>query len=208
MEQGSKEWHKDRLGKITASNAHKIMGPRGLGKTGETYIYELVSGEMGVYMEDVTSAAMRWGSDLEADAREYYSIAFKVEVEQKGFIHNGKNFECGFSPDGIVNDQIGQEIKCPYNPGNHVKHLTINSAADLKELSKEYYWQIMFSMWCCGFKKWHFVSYDPRFTGSKRMHVVPIEADEKEFEIIEARVKEALELKHDILSRINHENNN
>ena len=208
MKQGSKEWHKERLGKITASNAHKIMGPRGLGKTGETYVYELVSGEMGVYMEDVTSAAMRWGTDLEDDAREYYSIAFNVEVEQKGFIHNGKNFECGFSPDGIVNDQIGQEIKCPYNPGNHVKHWTIKSAADLKELSKEYYWKIMFSMGCSGLKKWHSGSYDPRFTGSQRMHVVPIGPDEKEFELIEIRVKEALVLKETILNRINHENNN
>jgi len=204
MEQGSREWHVDRRGKITASNAHKIMGARRLGKTGETYIYELVSGEMGVDQEEVSSAAIRWGSELEDDAREYYSLAFDVEVEQKGFIHHPENFECGFSPDGMVETLgLGLEIKCPYNPGNHVKYLTIKNALDLKELKSEYYWQVMFSMWCSGLKKWHFVSYDPRFTGSKRMHAVLIEADENGFELINSSVNEALKLKQDILNKIN-----
>lgn len=203
MIQGSNEWYKERLGKITASNAHKIMSPKGLGKTGETYVYSLVAGEMGAMQEKISSAAMWWGIEHEDDARAYYKIAFGVEeLEQVGFIHHPTNFECGFSADGMVENILGAEIKCPYNPENHVKHLAVKNGSDLLTINKDYYWQCMFSMWCSDLEKWHFISYDPRFTGTYRMNAAVIERNKEHLDLIGERVDIALKLKHKIIKEI------
>lgn len=208
MKQRTREWRHDRLGKITASNAHKIMSDRGLGKTGETYIYELVAGSFGVDKEEVDSASMRWGRELEEDARMYYELACECDVELTGFIEHLENDQLGFSPDGIINDRIGYESKCPYNPGIHIKHMMIKNGEDLKKLHLEYYWQIMFSFYCSDLIYWHFVSYDPRFTGKQRMHIVRIDRNSYDLELIEKRVKEALELKQKIENIINNGKSN
>ena len=43
IEQGSAEWHSLRLGLITGSQVHRLMGVKGLGQTGLTYIDEIIS---------------------------------------------------------------------------------------------------------------------------------------------------------------------
>ena len=43
MEQRSDEWYEIRRGKFTASEIHKLMGVKGLGKTGLTYIDDVVA---------------------------------------------------------------------------------------------------------------------------------------------------------------------
>ena len=38
--QRSEEWFKQREGRATASEIHKLMGIKGLGETGKTYAFE------------------------------------------------------------------------------------------------------------------------------------------------------------------------
>ena len=65
MEQRSEEWYEIRRGKFTASNIHKLMGVKGLGKTGLTYIDEVVADMLSDESEDerFENKAMRWGAD-------------------------------------------------------------------------------------------------------------------------------------------------
>ena len=37
----TKEWFDQRLGKFTSSRIHELMGIKGLGKTGESYAFEI-----------------------------------------------------------------------------------------------------------------------------------------------------------------------
>ena len=62
MEQRSDEWYEIRRGKFTASEIHKLIGVKGLGKTEITYIDEVVADALSEEVEDerFDNTAMRW----------------------------------------------------------------------------------------------------------------------------------------------------
>lgn len=47
VDQHTPEWLAQRKGRFTASEVHKLMGIKGMGKTGETYVLEKVAEELG-----------------------------------------------------------------------------------------------------------------------------------------------------------------
>jgi hypothetical protein len=210
MEAGSKEWQAFRSGRFTASECHKLMGEKGgiTTATAQTYIMEKVAETLtGGWHDDMSTVATRWGNDLEPEASMYYELAFSQVIEKPDPQCPAWSNEVSGSPDGIVyNDSqvYGIEFKCPYNPANHVKHMLIRSAEDLKTTSKEYYWQILTYMLIFELPMWEFVSFDPRFSGDKRMHVVEIKRSQVESDIdrLHKSLLEAIKVKHEYLKRI------
>lgn len=210
MEANSQEWHKFRHGRFTASECHKLMGEKGCltTATAQSYIMDKVAETLtdGWY-DEVDTIATRWGKSLEPDATAYYELAFSVTVEKPDPQCPQWSEDVSGSPDGLIytdKEIYGIEIKCPYKPSNHVRHLLIRSVDDLKTTSKEYYWQIVCYMLIFELQKYEFVSFDPRFTGDKRMHVVEIKKAQVETDI--AKLKESLlkavEIKNEYLKRI------
>lgn len=210
MEAGSNQWHQFRSGRFTASECHKLMGEKGgvNTQTAQSYIIDKVAETLtGGWHDEMSTVATRWGNDLEPDARDYYQIAFKCTVEKPDTQCPEWSDDVAGSPDGLVYtdaEVYGIEIKCPYNPANHVKHMLIRSAADLKSTAKEYYWQVVCYMLIFGLQKYEFVSYDPRFSGDKRMHVVIITRGQVEPDIERLReaLLEAIKIKNEYLKRI------
>jgi hypothetical protein len=194
----------DRMGLFTASSIHKIMGVKGLGETGLTYIKTKVAEALGVREDEVFGKAINWGNENEDEAKEYYSIASKTEIITPDFTVASWNKDFGCTPDGLIKGQKkGIEIKCPYVPANHIDNLLIRSQNDLKTIRKEYYWQIVACMAVMDYDKWDFVSYDPRFTGSNRMISVEIIRDINDEDLLKSRIIEASAIKQDILNRLN-----
>ncbi len=181
MLQRSDEWHKARLGKFTASQIYNLMGVRGLGQMGETYISDVVSEVLtGKDTELPNLYALEWGEQHEPIAKMYYEGATGRTIEEVAFIENPKYKNCGASPDGIVlTDKFGLEIKCPQNQTNHTKHLNLRNQAELKKQMPKYYWQIMFCMLMSNYNKWQFISFHPHFTEHKdlRMFVMNVNKD-------------------------------
>lgn len=207
----SDEQKKKRLGMFTGSEIYKLMGARGFGKTGETYIYEKASeiftGQSA--KQDFSSAATSWGNDHELEAMLYYESATKNKVVKGKTLNNG--IICG-TPDGLCErismytgdvDKFGIEIKCPFNPGNHMQNLLMNSQDDLLKLRPEYYWQCISYMWLTKLNKWVFCSYDPRFTDNKRMLILNLNQDENHLNLMKERVAEAKKILKNIISKIN-----
>ena len=161
VEQGSSEWLKLRLGKITASKMKDLL-TNGRGgkpsKTAETYMYELIAerltGESKPFFEN---DAMRWGTDKEPEARAMYELHNNVTVEEVAFIELDENI--GMSPDGLVGDKGLLEIKCPATVTQLKRALT-------DDYSSDYTAQIQMQLWVSGREWCDFVSYDPRLTGS------------------------------------------
>ena len=203
MEQRSEEWFEIRRGKFTASNIHKLMGVKGLGKTGLTYIDEIVADMLSDESEDerFENKAMRWGIDWEPVAAAWYAKAFNKELEERGFILYSK--DAGASPDRlIVDEKKGIEIKCPFNRANHLKHLKLNDASELKAECPEYYWQIMFNILCCDYESWDFVSFDPRYREDLKLFALEIKRNDEDCKLLEQRLVEAIEIKNNILKTI------
>ena len=198
----SKEQKELRNGRFTGSEVHKLMGAKGFGKTGETYIMEKVAEFLtGQSVKpEFSAASTQWGIEHELEAQLYFESATGSKIIKSDTIDN--TFICG-TPDGLIQDQkIGFEIKCPFNSGNHLKNLLLESAADLLSLHPEYYWQCVSYMWLTGFSKWKFCSYDPRFKESKRMLILNLELNNEHLELLKNRVNEAQLMYNNLIEKL------
>jgi hypothetical protein len=208
IEYGSLEWRKQRLGNFTASEIYKLMGARGgvETQTAQSYILEKVAEVLTGIPADMGftgSAATEWGVQHEPDAREYYEIAFRCEVDLTGYIVADFAPEAGGTPDGIIAAKNkGIEIKCPYNSMNHIRYLMIKNTNQLKIISPQYYWQVQMYMMLSYLDEWDFVSYDPRFTGKKRMFVFTVKRQDEAVARLKTNILLAINQKHEILQQI------
>jgi putative phage-type endonuclease len=116
-EQGTAEWHKQRLGKLTASRFGDAIDTLKNGTASSKqvgYAYELLSERLtGLSQPFFETADMRWGKGQEAYARLAYQEATGLSVQEVGFIQAPWHHQCGVSPDGLVGDDGLIEIKCP-----------------------------------------------------------------------------------------------
>lgn len=157
-EQGDATWVKARSGIPTASSFHKIITPTTgkLSAQSDTYLFELVAERLlGVSLDDVTSQWMERGREMEDLGRNWYEFNRDVDVERVGFCLTDDG-RAGFSPDGLIGDDGGLEIKCP-SAAVHVGYM-------LGEAATKYRCQIQGSLWITGRKWWDFVSYNPSLT--------------------------------------------
>jgi putative phage-type endonuclease len=152
-EQRSEEWYQIRKGKMTASNAAAIASN---GKGLETYIYSLMAEKYSTGAEEGwTSADMQRGIDQEAQARMTYEIEYE-SVTEVGFVELDEHTGC--SPDGLVGEDGGIEIKC-VNDANFFKLLVDGEkAADPK-----YMWQVQMCLLITGRKWWDLIFYSTNF---------------------------------------------
>lgn len=205
-EQRSAEWFEKRLGRFTSSEIYKLMtSPKSktetLSEGAKTYVMEKVAETLtGQPKPSFDSIAMSWGTENEPQAREWYTKLAGIEVQEYGFITYGEH--AGGSPDGLVGIDGGIEIKCPYVSSNHVAHLEITDNESMLSTAKDYYWQMQSLMFFSGRKWWDFVSCDPRFSLPAGFHIVRITADQEHHELIEAKLKAAIDLKLSIIERI------
>jgi len=190
--QGSDEWLKHRLGKATASrfkdllSQPKAVKDRETGKlsaTARSYMLELVAETLTEESKFFSSAATQWGNDNEDNARDLYEFMTNNTVEQIGMATIDELSQVGASPDGLIGDDGGIEIKCPYNSAVHVDTLLSG------EMPKEHMAQVQGCMWVTGCKWWDFVSYDPRINDSDLcIFIKRIERDEEYISTLKTRV--------------------
>jgi hypothetical protein len=113
--QGSDEWHRVRLGLLTASEIKLILTPTlkvaDNDKT-RAHVYDLLAQRITQHVEpSYQSYDMERGNFEEEQARSRYNDDY-APVEECGFITNDKlGFMLGYSPDGLVGDDGQIEAK-------------------------------------------------------------------------------------------------
>jgi len=172
--QGSDEWYAARLGKATASRFSDVLNK----KTGRgTYMIRLAAERLtGNGQDNYTNAAMEWGKEHEADAREHYKIIYHQEVKQVGFAE--LNEWVGASPDGLIGDEGLAEIKCP-NSSTHISYIVKN------KMPSKYNPQVQGQLWVTGRQWCDFISYDPRLS-CRPLWSTRIQRDEEYIKNLEA----------------------
>lgn len=157
-EQGTEEWFMARLGIPTSSNFSKIITPTGKLSTQSLGYQDQLMAEfiLGVPSEGYVNSDMETGSEREPEARILYEAITGNEVSQVGLVYrdNSKTISC--SPDGLIGDYKGIEIKCP-KLSTQIRRVRENV------LPTEYITQVQGSMWITGFKEWDFFSYHPQY---------------------------------------------
>lgn len=172
IEQGTEEWKKLRLGKITASNFDRVITRSGqyANKASDTFAFELASAIFLDYEdESYKSPDMERGNELEPLARQEYESFNFVNVEQVTFIDCG---DYGCSPDGLVGNDGAIEIKCP-KAKTHFKYIRDDKVPD------EYYAQCQGILMCSGRKWLDFASYHPNVKQEYRLFIKRVERDEE-----------------------------
>lgn len=194
-EQGSPEWHQDRLGKVTASRIADVM-MKSTTAGYQNYLAQLVCERLtGQPTEGFVSAAMQHGTETEPQARAMYELATGVDVEQVGFIDHPAMEGSGASPDGLVGANGLVEIKCP-QPATHIKTLTG------AKIDRKYLLQMQWQMACTGRTWCDFVSFSPDLTAELQMHVCRVEADAELIREIDDAVRSFLVAVRELTERL------
>lgn len=206
--QGTSEWLMQRRGLFTGSEIENICKPKGLGATGETYIYQKVAEiltppEFDTHFEN---EATRWGNEQEPLAAHVHERRKNVMTEEIGFqVHPLYSF-LGASPDRKVfdNGTIGvAEYKCPFNGENHIKHMMIDSVEYFKANFPKYYWQTICEYICTPDVTFvDFISFDPRMEKKFRFFCFRFVPSEDDCTFLINRAIEAEKKKQEILTKI------
>lgn len=191
MNQRSESWLNIRIGKLTASQASRIYA-RGRGL--ESLCQELANEKRtGKKIKKTITPAMERGIILEEPARKMFEARKGIKVKEVGFVEEDEF--CGCSPDGLIGDDSGIEIKCP-QANTYKKYLND------KKIDPRYYAQMQMNMLLTGRSSWWYVVYNPDFT--PKMIVREVKADKKYQQELrvgieegKARIKELLEQKQD-----------
>lgn len=195
IDQRSEEWFAERAGKITASRMHDVMLPREREpfKSGPRkgqpkpppkalldYAKQLAAERLTSRpRKQVKAAALQWGQDVEPAAVAAYQAETGVIVTLCGFIQHPMHDFIGASPDFLVGDDGGGEIKSPESSEVHLDTL-------LCGLPPEHIEQIQGGMWVTGRAWWDFVSYHPNFPADLRLYIQRVPRDESYIEQLEA----------------------
>lgn len=206
IDQRSEEWHKLRMGRFTCSEIHKLMTePRSkiakeageLSETAKTYVMEKVAETITGHRHEISGPALAWGEEWEPYAKTMYEQVFDM-VQEIGFLHDDY---LGGSPDGLVGEKGGIEIKCPFNQGVHLANLLLTPET-FKAERKEYYWQIQGYLKLTGRDWFDFVSFDHRFPEEYCMQVIRIQRNEDDILLMVDKVEKACKMRDEILARI------
>lgn len=195
FDQGSDEWLVCRAGKVSASNFSKIFtatGKKTTGETRKTYLYQ-VAGERisGLPEESFKNEWMQRGNDIEPEARSVFELETGVFVAQTGMVLLDEREEISCSPDGLIGDNSGLELKCP-KMSTHIGYI---EAGVLPSIYKP---QVMGQMWICSREEWHFMSYHP----SLKPFRLRIEWDEKYISLLSEAIEEFNSEVNDLVRRI------
>ena len=209
IDQRSDEWFAARAGRITASRMNDVMVERERGefKSGPRkgqqkpqpkaltdYAHQLAAERLTMRpRKQIKAAALAWGQTVEPAAVAAYQAETGVIVTPAEFtLHPNYDF-IGASPDFLVGEDGGGEIKSPESSEVHLQTL-------LTGLPPEHIEQIQGGLWVTGRQWWDFVSFHPDFPESHRIYIQRIPRDD---EFIERLESACLQLEADVQAILN-----
>jgi len=132
IKQRTPEWFKLRENRLTASDLYDaIKSPLSLAKRKLK----------GVTYNSSAIPALKWGTMYEPMATRIYANIIKKEIFEFGLVINDEIKNFGASPDGITEDGVMIEIKCP------IKRKIIDGV-----IPDKYYYQIQGQLAVCNLK--------------------------------------------------------
>ena len=160
IEQGSEAWRQSRVGNIGCSRLGDVLAQGkdgGPSATRKNYMVELLCERLtGHYEQGYKSKDMETGIERENLARSEYEARNCVMVITDGGKEHDTIKGWGCSPDGLIGDDGGLEIKSP----NRATHLQTMLNGTIK---RDYILQMTGGVIIYNRAWWDFVSYNPDF---------------------------------------------
>jgi len=176
-EQGSPGWYQDRSGCATASRFIDIIavskrdgGPL---KARTDYMWTVATERLyQTPIESITAKSLEWGKELEPFAIQAYEVETGNVIIPSGFVFHPTIEYCGASPDGLIGECGGIEIKCPKDRRVHMQTWRYG-------MPEDHIPQVQGNIWVNDLEWIDFISYDPRAPERFRLYVQRIHRDEK-----------------------------
>jgi len=163
IEPYTKEWFKNRFGKITSSLVSCLCPPKGIGDGGLTYIRNKVHEEITGQPSDrnIETEGTLWGMTYEPMAIQYWRSVTPQCVKHLPHQHIVFGERFASTPDDLVfmdeklifgNDPITKEetlncetleAKCYMTPAVHMEHVECKTPEQLKKINPKVYWQVI-----------------------------------------------------------------
>lgn len=197
MTQNTEQWHRQRAGIPTASQAHRLITPKTMrpSDSRHAYMYELLAERIvSTPRVQFQSFWMERGHEEEKNAVKLYEFSRDVETEPCGFFMNDSR-TAGASPDRKVKDKrAGLEIKC-MKDGLHLQML----CRDGEEFVK-YRPQVQFQLWITEWEQMDLYGFHPELppalilTEPDRSYISTLESITLEFiDALERKYAELVE---------------
>lgn len=198
--QGSPEWFQSRVGKVTASRAKDVMAKGRGGEPSTTraaYMAELIAETLtGQQVNSFKgNADTERGVELEPRAKTAYELQTGQMVKPVGLVLHPRIERAAASPDGLLDDNGGLEVKCP-RPHIHLEYLMANVPPPA------YVPQMAMQAACAELDFIEFVSYCPTFPPDLQLFVVRYVPTMEYLKSLEGAVVEFLAEMDDKLARI------
>lgn len=177
VKQGTTEWLRLRLGKITGTRLENVFKSNNL-----TLVDELIAEiETEIVDDTFQSKSMYEGKENEPYARMIYERVKGYKIDEVGFCLAEWNDYLALSPDGFTQDRKGGvEIKCP-KAKTHVQYIRMNVWPNDYKYQKCTYFLVNEQLdWM------DFVSYNPHFK-VRPMYIKRVYRHEIEAELEEAK---------------------
>lgn len=205
----SEDWQLTRRGKFTSSRMFTQMGEKPLTQGAMTYIYHKVgedlTGHTTAEDEQFEDENTAWGNTYEPEAiRLFQQMKGMQYLASQKLIHNpDKRFSS--TPDaiwihGVCRNEVEYnvstlEVKCPRKFHRFIPFQRCKTPADVKELSKMFYWQVMDQMSNCGSAVGYFMVYHPQFPKQANHKIIEFKKMElwDDFKLLEQRKRLASE---------------
>lgn len=151
MEQRSNEWHAARSGRLTASRFADVIAGKDT-KRRRMYMKNILLDLREVDDFELDSPWFKHGQEWEDEARERYEFETERSVTLVGLITHPVLDYVAASPDGLVGEDGGIEIKCHKSYPEFVK--VRDNGIPARHLP-----QVQGNMWVTGRKWWDFIGY-------------------------------------------------
>jgi predicted phage-related endonuclease len=186
LDQKSWNWFRARAGKVTGSELKNLITDKFAIRAWKTdmpnsYLHRKLAEKWR------GEALQSFGGNQQTDqgviyeerARKFFASLLETDIETVGGIESDDE-KCWCSPDGIIGETTGLEIKCP-NADTIVGWLLSGDG-----VPEEHVLQVQFSLWVSGFKYWRFLAWCKAFP-----HLaVSVEPDTQIFAVIEQAVQD------------------
>jgi len=159
--QGDATWHLARRGRVTASRFREVVTGSPLQWVRRLSVLRAeaaMDDEAYLYMvgHESDRGPRGWGHAFERKARALYEIQTDRIVHETGVLVHPDDDLVSCSPDGLVGDDGGIEIKCAYDEAK----AAANAIHGFD--SEEYGYQVQGCLWITRRSWWDCLAYDPR----------------------------------------------
>lgn len=153
----SEDWRQARRGRLTASERALVIAER------SPALWNALLDTINVELSDDyqwtenTAPALEWGRTHESAAIANIELLHGEELTEPGLVFHPDFPFVAATPDAMGDGgNVSIQIKCPYNPRNHLQMLYE------KSLRPIYYHQVQWEAWVTNAAVSKFYSYDPR----------------------------------------------